>query len=128
MIIAESFADIVHLDGDGAPYFSISHLMNHPSCSGGTLKIALYRRGWEAIFRLEDNGCGMNEETMRRMFDKFYQGDPSRSKAGNGLGLTIVKRIIDLCGGAIVVDSELGQGSVFTIQLPLGMEAHSEGK
>jgi len=90
--------------------------------SGGKLRIALRQRGQEAIFRLEDNGCGMSEETMRRMFDKFYQGDPSRSMTGNGLGLTIVKRIIDLCQGTIEAESELGQGSVFTIKLPLGMD------
>jgi len=90
--------------------------------SGGKLRIALRQRGQEAIFRLEDNGCGMSEETMRRMFDKFYQGDPSRSMTGNGLGLTIVKRIIDLCQGTIEAESELGRGSVFTIKLPLGMD------
>jgi len=90
--------------------------------SGGKLRIALRQRGQEAIFRLEDNGCGMSEETMRRMFDKFYQGDPSRSMTGNGLGLTIVKRIIDLCQGTIEAESELGQGSVFTIKLPFGMD------
>jgi signal transduction histidine kinase len=95
--------------------------------NGGTLKISLHRRGQQAIFRLEDNGRGMNEETMRRMFDKFYQGDPSRSMTGTGLGLTIVKRIIDLCEGKIEVDSELGVGSVFTIRLPLGMDLPSMG-
>lgn len=87
--------------------------------SGGTLKITLCQSGLQAVFRLEDNGCGMSEETIRRMFDKFYQGDPSRSKIGNGLGLPIVKRIIHLCGGTIEADSELGQGSVFTVKLPL---------
>jgi signal transduction histidine kinase len=61
------------------------------------------------------------------MFDKFYQGDPSRSMTGTGLGLTIVKRIIDLCEGTIEVDSELGVGSVFTIRLPLGMDLPSMG-
>ncbi|CAG5091730.1 Integral membrane sensor signal transduction histidine kinase [Thermobacillus xylanilyticus] len=87
---------------------------------GGTLRIALWRDGREAVFRLEDSGCGMSEETMRRMFDKFYQGDPSRSKTGNGLGLAIVKRIVDLSEGTIEADSRLGQGSVFTVRLPLG--------
>lgn len=96
--------------------------------SGGTLKIALHQSGQQAVFRLEDDGCGMSEETMRRMFDKFYQGDPSRTMAGTGLGLTIVKRIIELCEGTIEVDSVLGQGSVFTIKLPLGLDALSKGK
>jgi signal transduction histidine kinase len=96
--------------------------------SGGKLKITLQRRGQQAIFRLEDNGRGMDEETMRRMFDKFYQGDSSRSMTGNGLGLTIVKRIIDLCEGTIEVDSELGVGSIFTVRLPLGMVPQTKGQ
>lgn len=85
----------------------------------GTLKVGLWKSGGEAVFRLEDQGCGMNEETMRRMFDKFYQGDISRATAGNGLGLTLVKRIVDLCEGSIEVESELNRGSIFTIRLPL---------
>lgn len=92
------------------------------SKSGGTLKIGLWQRGGDAVFRLEDLGCGMSEETMRRMFDKFYQGDASRSTTGNGLGLTLVKRIVDLCEGTIEVESELNRGSVFTIRLPLGQK------
>lgn len=87
--------------------------------SGGTLKIGLWQSGRNATFRLEDSGCGMSDETMQRMFDKFYQGDTSRSMSGNGLGLTLVKRIVELCEGTIKVQSELGQGSVFTIKLPL---------
>lgn len=90
--------------------------------SGGTLKIGLWQNGRRAAFRLEDNGCGMSDETMRHIYDKFYQGDTSRSMAGNGLGLTLVKRIVDLCEGTIEVQSELGTGSVFTIKLPLGTE------
>jgi Signal transduction histidine kinase len=89
--------------------------------SGGTLKVNLWRKGQHVLFRLEDNGCGMNDETMRHMFDKFYQGDTSHSMAGNGLGLTLVKKIIDLCEGTIEVQSKLGAGSVFTIQLPLSV-------
>ncbi|GBF77909.1 two-component sensor histidine kinase [Paenibacillus sp. 598K] len=89
------------------------------SKGGGTLKIGLWQHGGDAVFRLEDQGYGMSEETMRRMFDKFYQGDASRAMTGNGLGLTLVKRIVDLCEGTIEVESELDRGSVFTIRLPL---------
>ncbi|MNG41553.1 Alkaline phosphatase synthesis sensor protein PhoR [compost metagenome] len=64
----------------------------------------------------------MSDETMRHMFDKFYQGDTSHSMAGNGLGLTLVKKIVELCEGTIEVQSELGQGSVFAIRLPLSAE------
>ncbi|MFS0722382.1 ATP-binding protein [Paenibacillus sp. 1P07SE] len=90
------------------------------SNSGGMLKVGLWQRGGEAVFRLEDHGSGMSEETRQRMFDKFYQGDASRATAGNGLGLTLVKRIVDLCEGTIEVESELHRGSIFTIRLPLG--------
>lgn len=96
--------------------------------SGGTLKVSLWQEGRNAAFRLEDNGCGMSDETMQRIFDKFYQGDTSHSMAGNGLGLTLVKRIVDLCEGTIEVESELGKGSVFTIKLPLEAEAKVKKK
>lgn len=60
----------------------------------------------------------MSDETMRHMFDKFYQGEASHTLIGNGLGLTITKRIIELCGGTIEVLSTLGKGSVFIVTLP----------
>lgn len=91
--------------------------------NGGVIKVGLWRSGQKATFRLEDNGYGMSDETMRHIFDKFYQGDTSHSSAGNGLGLTLVKRIIELCEGTIEVQSQLGKGSVFIVQLPLGVNA-----
>lgn len=92
--------------------------------SGGRISVGLRRSGREAAaFRLADDGCGMSEETLRRMFEKFYQGDASRSVAGNGLGLAIVRRIVELCGGTIEAQSELGEGTAFTVRLPLGTEA-----
>jgi signal transduction histidine kinase len=66
-------------------------------------------------FVIEDKGEGMDEKTKSHIFDKFYQGDSSHSKSGNGLGLSIVKRIIDLYGGTIEVNSEIGKGSIFII-------------
>lgn len=86
----------------------------------GVIKAELFRSGQTAVFRLEDNGCGMNEETIGHIFDKFFQGDTSHSLAGNGLGLTLVRKIIELCEGTIEVQSELGKGSVFIVKLPLG--------
>jgi signal transduction histidine kinase len=91
--------------------------------TSGVIKVGLWRSGQKAIFRLEDNGCGMNDETIRHIFDKFFQGDTSHSLAGNGLGLTLVKKITELCEGTIEVQSELGKGSVFIVKLPLGLAA-----
>ena len=55
---------------------------------------------------------------MEKIFEKFYQGDTSHSERGNGLGLSLVKRIVELCDGRIVVSSEIGAGTEFTVFLP----------
>ena len=89
------------------------------SPDGGTIKVSLAKTRNEAIAAIADNGIGMDEEVVKRIFDKFYQGDPSRATEGNGLGLSLVKRILELENGKISVASELGRGSCFTVSLPL---------
>lgn len=74
--------------------------------------------GSNIVIRISDTGCGIADDVRKRIFDKFYQGDTTRKSDGNGLGLALVKRIIDLCGGRITAASEIGSGSTFTVSLP----------
>lgn len=89
------------------------------SPSGGLLDISLTQDGMYAVVRIADHGVGMDETTRAHMFEKFYQGDTSHATRGNGLGLSLVKRIVELCRGEIAVQSAPGEGSIFTVRLPL---------
>ena len=71
------------------------------------------------VFKIRDTGIGMNQKTKKRIFDKFYQGDTSHTIEGNGLGLTMVKKIIDLHNGIVEVKSQLNKGTIITVTLPL---------
>ena len=86
---------------------------------GGVLTVRLAREGGEAACTVGDQGPGMDEDTRRRVFEKFYQGDTAHATEGNGLGLSLVKRIVDLCGGSVSVESAPDSGSTFTVRLPL---------
>jgi signal transduction histidine kinase len=84
---------------------------------GGKIDVCLKRKGNDAEISVTDTGLGMTSETGAKIFEKFYQGDTSHASAGNGLGLALVKKAIDILGGEISVQSELGKGSTFTIIL-----------
>lgn len=84
---------------------------------GGKISVSVKSDGKKPVVKVSDTGCGISPETGARIFDKFYQGDTSHSQEGNGLGLALVKKVIDLIGGEISVSSELGKGSTFTIIL-----------
>lgn len=84
---------------------------------GGRVEVSLKRQGNSAVVCVRDTGCGISAETGAHIFDKFYQGDTSHAQEGNGLGLALVKKVIDLLGGKISVESELGKGTAFTVVL-----------
>lgn len=87
------------------------------SPTGGTITITLTTKQDRIHVQIADNGIGMNEDTLRHIYDKFYQGDASHSTEGNGLGLPLVKQIVELCGGEILARSNLGKGTAFTVIL-----------
>ena len=82
----------------------------------------------EIVLVVSDNGIGMDNATTDRIFEKFYQGDSSHSNSGNGLGLAMVKRIVELCNGSIKVVSEKGKGTDFYVYLPYISEKTEEKK
>lgn len=84
---------------------------------GGKIFVGLKDEEDKAVVTVRDTGCGISPEAGGRIFDKFYQGDTSHSGEGNGLGLALVKKVIDILGGELSVESELGKGSVFTVKL-----------
>ena len=85
--------------------------------AGGTVTVSLQATAHHAIVKVTDTGCGMSPETGKHIFEKFYQGDTSRATRGNGLGLALVKRVIDIMQGTIGVESALGKGSSFTVMI-----------
>ena len=86
--------------------------------AGGNIEITGNIEEDGIVLTFADSGPGMDEETKQHIFEKFYQGAEGRQKGGNGIGLSIVKRIITLCNGEIEVISAVGKGTIFKIFLP----------
>ena len=88
---------------------------------GGRIDVRVAAADGEAVLTISDSGVGIPAREQRRIFERFYRVDRARSRetGGTGLGLSIVKHVVENQGGAIAVQSELGQGSTFTVRLPL---------
>ena len=86
--------------------------------SGGKVSVSLTATDRHAIVKVTDTGCGMTAEVGAHIFEKFYQGDTSHSVQGNGLGLALVKRVVDILHAEIGVESAAGVGTTFTVTVP----------
>ena len=91
--------------------------------TGGSIVLRQHTDADGIKVSVSDTGCGMDENTQKKIFEKFYQGDTSHATEGNGLGLALVLRILHLLDCQISVQSELGKGSVFTVHIPLKLLA-----
>jgi signal transduction histidine kinase len=84
---------------------------------GGTIGVILEADENNVVVSVTDTGCGIDPETGKHIFEKFYQGDTSHATQGNGLGLALVKRVVDILQAEISVQSSPGQGSTFTVKI-----------
>ena len=85
--------------------------------AGGSVSVTLAATAHHAVVKVRDTGCGMSPEVGAHIFEKFYQGDRSHAAAGNGLGLALVKRVVDILHGEIAVESVVGEGTTFTVRI-----------
>lgn len=85
---------------------------------GGKINIAIHRRQSATEIRVTDNGSGISAEHLPHVFDRFYRADRSRSSAGAGLGLALVKSIVELHGGSATIESSIGNGTTVRLSFP----------
>jgi signal transduction histidine kinase len=86
--------------------------------SGGRVEVEAERDGGEAVVSVRDTGLGIPREELPRIWERLYRGDASRSERGLGLGLSLVKAIVEAHGGRVGATSVPGQGSAFIVRLP----------
>ena len=86
---------------------------------GGRISLTSRTEDNAVFVTIKDTGCGIDRETQKRIFEKFYQGDTSHASEGNGLGLALVKKVIEIIGGEITVESTPGKGTAFTVKIIL---------
>jgi two-component system heavy metal sensor histidine kinase CusS len=100
----------------------------HHTPAGGTIRISIANRGANSEVSVKDNGAGIAPEHLPRVFDRFYRADSARSSEGVGLGLALVKSIMDLHGGTAGVESQLGRGTTVMLRFPTGTAGVASNK
>ena len=132
LLMEEQWSDkniTIDMDLDEIEYYQNKDLLYHVwmnlfsnavkfTGEGGTISVKCHPANDAIYIAVSDNGIGMDDATRNHIFEKFYQGDSSHATAGNGLGLSLVKRIIEMMGGRISVESALNKGSTFIVSLP----------
>lgn len=111
---------IDYVGNEGIMFHVWTNLINNAIKFGpdnGKINITLKKDDSKIIFTIEDEGPGINEDSQKYIFNKFYQSDTSHKSEGNGLGLSLVKKIIDICGGKIFVCNNKVKGCTFTVIL-----------
>jgi two-component system OmpR family sensor kinase len=98
-----------------------NNAVQHTDPISGSIKVSLVASGGYTEFSVQDNGSGINKESLPHIFDRFYRVDSSRTRqyGGAGLGLSITKSIVEAHGGRIEVESEVGRGTTFRVYLAL---------
>lgn len=122
IVIETDIADGVEICADGELLSLVwNNLLSNAfkfTGQAGTVGITLAEDDRNVMVRVRDTGCGMPPEVGAHIFEKFYQGDTSHAMQGNGLGLALVKRVVDILQGEISVESVVGEGSTFTVRIP----------
>jgi two-component system, OmpR family, heavy metal sensor histidine kinase CusS len=126
--IAEDRNVAIHCSGEGEIYAdpvlferAVSNLVDNAlrfTPDGGEIKISIVIRDAHSEIAVSDNGCGIATEHLPRVFDRFYRADRSRSSGGAGLGLALVKSIVELHGGSAEIGSEVNRGTTITLKFP----------
>jgi signal transduction histidine kinase len=86
--------------------------------SGGRVTVDAAQEEGRAVLRVSDTGAGIPADELPRIWERLFRGDASRTERGLGLGLSLVKAIVEAHGGTVAVESEVGRGTTFTVALP----------
>jgi two-component system, OmpR family, heavy metal sensor histidine kinase CusS len=128
--IADDRQVVIHCSGEGQIYAdpalfqrAVGNLVDNAlrfTPQNGSIQIALAEHATDFEVAVSDNGCGIAAEHLPRVFDRFYRAEPSRGSDGAGLGLALVKSIVDLHGGSAKIESKIGRGTSVTLTFPNG--------